>query len=125
MPSKHRLSHAELVRLSKMRVARTHGAHFSLTSVLFPEGGRPKFACVVSKKIALRAVDRNRIQRRCRELVRNQISALHEPYALVLYAKRGASTLSFEETRKDVVALLVRSGVFASGGRQDTISGIQ
>lgn len=82
-----------------------HGQYFTLTlSALTGEG--PKSACVVSKKIAARAVDRNRIQRRCREVVRSYIGQIEQPIALVFYGKRGAGAASFADTKKDIENLL-------------------
>ena len=70
-------------------------------------------ACVVSKKVAARAVDRNYIQRRCRETVRPRLVHIDQPLALVFYAKRGVATASFADVKKDIEELLVRAGVLA------------
>lgn len=113
MPKKYRLSHADLVKISRLKSERTHGLSFSLTITRFPEGGGPKMACVVSKKIAARAVDRNKIQRRCREIVRPHIEHTNQALALVFYAKRGAAAASFVDTEKDIQGLLARAGVLA------------
>ncbi len=112
MPKKYRLSRAEFLRLPKAGSKRAHGEYFSLTLSPLPNGG-PKTACVVSKKIAARAVDRNRIQRRCREVVRSYIGKIGKPLALVFYGKRGAAAASFANTKKDIESLLANVHVLA------------
>lgn len=75
-------------------------------------------ASVVSKKIAARAVDRNRTERRCREAVRAHMLRIRKPLApphaglaLVFHGKREAISASFEETKKDIETLLARAGL--------------
>ena len=61
-------------------------------------------AYVVSKRVALRAVVRNRLKRRCRAVLRG---ASRLPRAsLVFVAKRGAADASFSEVRADILLLL-------------------
>lgn len=91
-----------------------HGAYFSLAVSPLPWSEVPKMASVVSKKIAARSVDRNRIERRCREALRAHMPRIREPLALVLHGKREAVGASFEETKKDIEALLARAGLLAS-----------
>lgn len=107
MPKKYRLSRADFLRLPKTGSKRVHGAYFTLTLSPLSHGG-PKTACVVSKKIAARAVDRKRIQRRCREIVRSHIGQIEKPLALIFYGKRGAGAASFANTKKDIESLLVQ-----------------
>ena len=112
MPKKYRLSRADFLRLPKTGV-RMHGSCFALAVTPLPGGKGPKTACVVSKKMIAHAADRNRVQRRCREIVRSHISRIHQPLALVFYGKRSAATASFADTKKDVAALLTQARVLA------------
>ena len=75
-----------------------------------PVGRQGKFACVVSKKVSSRAVDRNRIKRQCREAIRPQLSKLGGRYALVFTAKREAVHASFAEVVQEIGKLLARIG---------------
>jgi len=70
-------------------------------------------ASVVPKKISARAVDRNRIERRCRESLRKHMPLIRKPLALVFHGKREALAASFEEIRRDIETLLARADVLA------------
>lgn len=107
MPKKYRLSRADFIRLPRAS-RRVHGSYFSLTSTLFPALGEPRAACVVSKKIAARAVDRNRIERRCREVLRPLMKNIKQPFALIFHAKREAVGATFVEIQRDILKLLER-----------------
>ncbi|MBI5457613.1 ribonuclease P protein component [Candidatus Kaiserbacteria bacterium] len=105
MPKKYRLSRADWLRLPRP-VQRIHGSYFSLSAVPFPPLGGPRVALVVSKKIAKRAVDRNKIERRCREALRPLITKMRKPAALILHAKREAREASYAEVALDIGKLL-------------------
>ena len=67
---------------------------------------KPKFACVVSKKIAAHAVDRNRIRRLCREAFRAIPGTILNAQAIVFYAKKESKNATFPEVASDVKKLL-------------------
>ena len=111
MPKKYRLSRADFARLSRTKSRRTHGTYFFLAITSLPEGASVKAACVVPKKIASHAVDRNRIERRCRETLRPLLASVGKPVALIFHAKREAVAASLEDVRKDIETLLERNGL--------------
>ena len=74
------------------------------------------FASVVSKKAARRAVDRNRIKRRIRDVMRTLLPALPNGMAMVVYAKNGVIKASMEDTRNDIEKLFTR--LLPPGGRK-------
>lgn len=108
MPKRYRLSHADFVRLPKA-ARRLHGEYFSLsiTPAPFLKGSRA--ACVVSKRVSARSVDRNRIERLCRESLRPRLARLREPIAFIFFAKREAAAASFKEVERDIEKLLARA----------------
>ncbi len=63
-------------------------------------------ASVISKKNAARAVDRNKVERRCREAMRFYMTRIKEPLALILRAKREAVDASSEDLKSDIKALM-------------------
>ena len=118
MPKKYRLSRTDFTKLADLRSKRVHGAHFSLAITPLPAGSGVKAACVVSKKVSPRAVDRNRIERRCREALRPLLPSLHSDVALVFSAKREAKETISSEIAHDVKALLGRAELGGTIGPQ-------
>jgi ribonuclease P protein component len=111
MPRKNTLTHAEFVRADMARFRRERGSIFILSFGTLP-GQKPtdlKATCVVSKKTAARAVDRNLIKRRWRAAMSQCLSAA-APSALVFYAMKPANGASFEDIKSDVQALVERAG---------------
>ena len=107
MPNRYRLSRADLVRLPRPS-PRAHGRFFSLSHTKTALFDGPKIVCVVSKKIAVRATDRNKIRRRCREALKMFLPDIKEPVALIFVAKREVVAATFDEIRNDVQKLLGR-----------------
>lgn len=111
MPKKYRVSHSDFKLAAASRLRRERGKYFMLSYGQFAEKGRtgPQFACVVSKKTAERAVDRNLIKRRCRSAARDIIASIEKPLALIFYANRNVRGASFAEVKRDVNDLLRKS----------------
>ena len=72
-----------------------------------PDGMKgPKIATVVSKKVATKAVVRNKIERRCRETLKMYVYALDAHSAYVIHAKKSAVDAKFSQLREGIKALL-------------------
>src|SRR3989344_1438093 len=131
MPRSSSLTNAELRRMRPGR--KVHGRFFMLTrSPLFPP--RPKCAVVVSKKVAVKAVKRNRIKRQGRSILATLLSELgseieelkkkykKEPQEqgraiFALYRERGVHPFSgFALILIQIPVLLGLYWVFAHGG---------
>lgn len=102
--SKERITRAEFSALGK-EVRRAHGSLFSLSVFERPRSTAPQFTCIVSKKVAARAVLRNAIKRRCRTAVRRHAKGL-APLALVFRAKQKAAHATFADIEHDVAMLV-------------------
>jgi ribonuclease P protein component len=101
MPKKYRLSGNEIRNLSGKRI---HGRFFSL--LIAPiAGSHAKCATVVSKKVAAKAVDRNKIKRRIRNALAKRVPDLHKVLGLVFSAKRDAKGASAAELERDIDVL--------------------
>ena len=85
-----------------------HGRLFSLSRYSsLPEGmAGPKAACVVSKKVSLKAVVRNTIERRCREAIRKNAKNMHKDTVYIFHAKKEAASALFSDINSDVEVLL-------------------
>lgn len=72
-----------------------------------------RFACVVSKKTAHRAHERNLIKRRCRSVVRN--IELKTTLSYIFTAKPSAKKAEFSELASDVQGLIVKASAGLNG----------
>ena len=113
MPKRQRLSRADFTALGAAKQRRFFGLYFSLSVGNLPLAKdtdqlivEPRCACVVSKKVAKDATDRNLIKRRCREACRLETAELKMPVSLVFYAKKEAKGASYTEIQKDVSRLI-------------------
>ena len=87
---------------------RFHGKFFSLSASPLLSKRKVSVACVVSKKVAPKAVQRNLIKRHCREAVRaaTRKSALPTPFALIFRAKKDVVGATFRDVLRDVASLV-------------------
>lgn len=109
MPRFARLTRAEFSKLLAQKPHRGVGKYVSL-SVYRPAWCTKgqKFGFVVPKKAISRAVDRNLIERRLREVIRAQVSQVPIGYVIILGVKKEARDATFDELRRDVKTLLER-----------------
>ena len=101
-----RLARRDFVRLRQLQSRRVHGALFSLAIAPRALAEGVQFACVVSKKVSPKAVERNRIKRCCREAVRSFTVKERAPQTLVVTAKRSARGASPKDMMSDISTIL-------------------
>ena len=111
MPRKNTLTHADFVRAERAKCRRERGSLFILAFGVLPDRKSREFkaACVVSKKIAARAVDRNLIKRRWRAAMLQYLSAVPAPLTFVFYATRPANNAPYADIKSDVAELVSRA----------------
>ena len=102
MPQKYRLTVADLKAFRPDR--RLSSVYFSLG---IGKASRAGVACVVSKKVSLRAVDRNRVKRRTRAALTPHLARL-SPASYVFHAKKEALSATSQELVRDIERLLAR-----------------
>lgn len=56
-----------------------------------------RFAVVVSKKVSLKAVERNGIKRKLREILKKNVDLFPEHYDAIVYANKSILNKSFDE----------------------------
>ena len=66
----------------------------------------PRFACIVSNKISKKAVERNRIKRRLREIIRLAIPNLPQDIDLVVFTRQSIKEIDYQEMEKQIHACL-------------------
>lgn len=109
MPKKQRLSRRDFHILGHSPRKRINGVYFSLTLAPSPKGAGVQTACVVSKKVSPRAVVRNRIKRRCRDVVRAALSGGAFSGAMLFTAKRESATATYADMKSDIERTLGRA----------------
>lgn len=70
-----------------------------------------RFGFVVSKKISKKAVVRNKIKRRLREVVKEKIKKIDKDFDIIIIALPGAETKNFQEFRITIEKLFKKAGV--------------
>lgn len=106
-------------RLSKHQVeyvlqngSRSSSRYFFATTLLSGPAvtlSKPRFAAVVSKKVAATAVERNNIRRRAYNAIRGALQAtatLKKPCAMVVVVKKGIQDVSYNDLVTDIGVLL-------------------
>ncbi|RJR12878.1 ribonuclease P protein component [Candidatus Parcubacteria bacterium] len=102
----HSLSRAEIVAFQRTVRKKVHGELFSVAVAHGAATPSLRYACVVSKKIARKAVERNRIKRLCRAALQKESKTIAKPLTVLLYAKGGAVHASSQEVSQEIQSLL-------------------
>lgn len=90
---------------------RSNGTHLSLVYRPNPEG-RLRLGLIVSKAVG-KAVQRNRLKRRLREVVHQLGPQVRRGSDLLLIARPTAAQVGFTELRESVTSLLSRAGLLS------------
>jgi len=78
------------------------------------EGQSSRLGFVISKKIAKRAHDRNRLKRRLREICRLQLlPSVQRPIDALFIARTAATDMDFGDLEAEVIGLAKQAGLFA------------
>jgi len=110
LPSKNRLTAAkDFARLFKARRC-FRGQSIDLR-VGANDQGTVRVGFAVGVKVAKRAVVRNLLKRRLREIIRKALPDVAPGHDLLFSAKAGSPELSFPELKESVSGLLARSGL--------------
>ena len=113
-PQRSRKAHCLMIP-KEMRLSRAHFApsgpeirvvstHFSLSLRKSP--GQGGCAVIVSKKVGKLSVSRHLLKRRTQSVIKDSCS---EDRALIVYARPGATTLPYQELKKELSELLTRA----------------
>jgi len=70
-----------------------------------------RLGVVTSKKVSNRAVDRNLVRRRLREIFRQHREQLSGPFDLVIIGRRNVLSASYEEVEAEFLKLVEKAGL--------------
>ncbi|MDI6882921.1 MAG: ribonuclease P protein component [Patescibacteria group bacterium] len=108
LPIKHRLTKKkDFERVFKKGKSERKG--FLVLKFLKTNFPQSRIGFVVSQKVAKKAVLRNKIKRRQREIVRMNLPKLKSGYDLVILSRKGIGEKDFKETKRDVETLLKKA----------------
>jgi ribonuclease P protein component len=69
-----------------------------------------RFTVVVSTKVSKKAVDRNKLKRRLREIIRKEIlPSINQGYDIMVMTKKDLLKKSFEDLKKDAIELFKKA----------------
>ena len=88
---------------------RLYSRHF-LVSICDAEHTNSRLGIVVTKKVNKRAVKRNLIKRRIREIFRLNVNRLKGDFDIVVVARNNADQCSFARTRQEILGALYHKG---------------
>ena len=108
---KHRLRRALFAALGKQGSA-AHSKHLTLRYVL-NVSSESRFAVVVSKKVAAKAVERHKMRRRTYEVIQKVVPHLNAPLHAIFFTKPGVTKLPFSALEEEIQALLKEAGVYS------------
>ncbi|MBI5003798.1 ribonuclease P protein component [Candidatus Kaiserbacteria bacterium] len=111
MPTKFRLTRADFKLFSSQKTRRVRGVFFTLSIFPLPVDTPPKAACIVSKKVSRKAVDRNLIKRRFRAVLQGLMPQVKQPLALAFYTNSSSTKATFEQLSEDVAQVLKVNGI--------------
>lgn len=112
-PSNRLRKKADIEQCQK-RGAKLHAKHFLILFSSSPTG-QSRLAVAVTTKLEKRAVVRNLIKRRIREVFRRARQSFLEPLDVVVVARRGIQECSFEDYRHEILSAFASRKLLKKG----------
>lgn len=108
MPHRRSLSHRDFAALQTVRLSVLHGTYITVAFADIHGFPCAKASCVVSKKVSPRAVVRNTVQRRLRDIVRPFVLSSVASRTVVVRAKKQAAEADMAALRADLEPILAK-----------------
>jgi len=113
LPKKHRLKKKnDFARVT--RGGRTAAIQYLVLRFMANQREESRVGFVCGKKVAKRAVARNRIKRRLMEIVRALLPSIRPGFDLIFLTRPGIADLEFEEIKMAVEGLLKRARILTN-----------
>lgn len=91
-----------------IRFGRTRSTPLFVLKTLKNGFGIPRFGFVVSNKVAKKAVARNKLRRRLREITRDFLGGGFGGFDFLIIARKGLVNLNFSGLKKEITGLLIK-----------------
>lgn len=70
------------------------------------------FAFVVSSRIAKKAVERNKLKRRARHIVKKMMPEIKKGLGIIIFFKKGSEKTTFKELERELRAIFQKAKIF-------------
>ncbi|MEK7584410.1 MAG: ribonuclease P protein component [Patescibacteria group bacterium] len=117
LPAAHRLRSEESFKRLMQR-GRRYFSRALVARVVATKEPTTRVGFVVSVKVAKKAVLRNTIKRRLREIVRKELPRIRNGYDVALIAKNEAARYDYWALREEVISLFTHAGIFNDQTRE-------
>ncbi|MDD5318393.1 MAG: ribonuclease P protein component [Candidatus Pacebacteria bacterium] len=112
LPRTHRINTDECNNILTKGVS-VYTPFFSLRFIKYAhtEPFSSSFGVVVSKKVAKTAVERNRLKRRSREIIRSFLSKIQPNFKVMVFVSAAAKKLKKDQFLEELRVVLVKAGI--------------
>jgi ribonuclease P protein component len=100
LPKKHRINRKLFEEVAKK--GKSFSSKYLSLKIAPVSENQSRFAFVVSSKVAKKAVDRNKIKRRARNIVQKNLGKIKRQINAIIFFKQGAEKLAFAELEKEI-----------------------
>lgn len=110
-PPKLRLKNTKEFLSVQVKASKLNSKHF-LILISPSQKANNRLGITVTKKIDKRAVVRNKIKRRVRDIFRRNQHLFRENFDIIIIARKNAGELEFKDTEREILGTLTYKGYF-------------
>jgi len=110
LSKKQRINRKDFTKVS-VRSKATHSLFLTLRCNKKSNDYVARFSVVVSKKVAARSTERNRIRRRIYSILRNLSGSIRKGSNCIFYCKKGIQGRTYNEFEQEILFLLKKARV--------------
>lgn len=109
LPSKHRITKKSF----KDVLSRGKTFHSDYIYVkIAPISADPSiFTCVVSLKVSKKAVERNKLKRRARYIIRKVMPEIKKAQGIIVFFRKGSEKLNFQELEREIIGIFKKAKI--------------
>lgn len=69
------------------------------------------FTCVVSSKVSKKAVERNKLKRRARYIIRKVMAEIKKSQGIIVFFRKGSEKLNFQELEREIIGIFKKAKI--------------